>query len=197
MSRASLVAALLLSASLAGGCASEVARLPDSAKEALAAQEQHVEVARSNLATARAGLDDAHTFRDVARHEVSAAESRARQAATASDLDRARRDVLAGRAREAYADDVVQLRKTRIDETEAALNLARANAELAKYQQLRDHGLAANADPARLFDDRRRAESDLASARIDVARRADAVAASRQIWSRRHEQASARGGERM
>jgi hypothetical protein len=105
--------------------------------------------------------------------------------------------VLAGRARVAYADDVVQLRTARIDETGAALRVARANAELATYRQLLDHGLVPHADPTRLFDDRRRAENDLASARLDVAERAGAVFTARQIWSHQIEQASARSGRRM
>ncbi|HEX6835828.1 MAG TPA: hypothetical protein VF334_04610 [Polyangia bacterium] len=174
----------LLAAALFAGCGhasarvddAEVAKLPPPAQRTVSARAQEVDVARSNVVSAEAALDDAKSQRSRAGRQLRAADPRLRAAA---------------RAATTWADDVVRLRQARLDEARAELRLARAQAALTRTEVLREHGRPPRIDPVLLLDEQRVAADELGAARIAVADRDSAVESSRRAWARQTEEARA------
>jgi hypothetical protein len=182
--RGRAIVALLAAAAFFGGCGhasarvddAEVAKLPPPAQRTVSARAQQVDVARSNVVSAEAALDDAKRQRAHARRELRADDPHARAVA---------------RAATAYADDLIRLRQARLDEARAELRLARAQATLTKAEALRQAGRPLRVDPAVLLDEQRVAGDEIGAARIAVADRASAAESSRRAWARQTVEARA------
>src|SRR5512144_2163846 len=90
----------LLAATVAAvGCATagrvsehDVARLPVEDRQQLMVAQRSIDVAQSNLASAKVGRDEARQFRKVAQNELDAAKSRLDAARAGVDLGKSSRD---------------------------------------------------------------------------------------------------------
>src|SRR5262245_58771447 len=108
------------------------ARLPEGDQRAIGSAQQNVDVAHANLAAAKVARDEAKQFQKIASRELVAAKSRL----AASGTDLSQREVLAARAKQDYADRLVDLRDAQLDEQQAMVELARADREWTKYEAL-------------------------------------------------------------
>ncbi len=125
-------------------------RISNAERQKVFDAERRVDVANANLNSAEAGVREAKEFRDIASKELSAAKSQSSSAKDAMELGRLTRDsnmaslaerthesadtrVRAARAKEAYADALVELREKKRDAAKAHVSLAEAQRELIKF----------------------------------------------------------------
>jgi len=126
-----------------------IAHAPPAERQNLLMQEHRIDVAETNVASARTGLDEGKQFSEISNGEALAAEAKldtarkgaslgqqARNAnireAAESNEEIAKRQVVAARAMQGYADGLVKLRQARLDQANAELKLARAERDAAK-----------------------------------------------------------------
>jgi hypothetical protein len=189
-----------------------VARLPIEDKAAVLAAQRNVNVAEQNLEADKVAVDEAKQFDEIAGGELDGAKSKlvaarrgiglgqsaqaghtvesAEEAARASE-----RDVIASRAKKDYAERLIALREAQVDEAQSSIDLARANLELTKVEQLKANGMAGSIDERRFFEARDEAQRKLAPERMRVASLTTEVAQLRQAWDDRRHQASARASD--
>ena len=199
---------LLISALAVGGCATggvsdrDVARLPVADRAQIVTAQKSIDVAESNLATAKVGRDEAKQFRKIAVSELDAARSRLEAARSGVDLGRSARDdrtlreasrnedaardqVVAARAKLDYADRLVELREAKINEAEANLNAARADVEMTKLKLVQRNGMATGVDANKLEARRQDAQERLAESRAHVAELEGETAQLKTAWDDR------------
>ena len=197
-----------------GGCAGmreqrvsdqALARATAADRQEIRAQQRRVSVAESNAAAARAGLDDALKFQDLAQRNVDAAKASLDAARSGRSLGQqarnveliraassneavARRKLAAARAMDSYATQLTALRQARLDEAEAEANLARANVEATRLAVAERHGQPS--DKAAAIRTRQdQAAERLADARLRVQEQATQAQALRDLWMERRQTA--------
>jgi hypothetical protein len=202
---------LLTGALIAGGCAStygtavsdrDVARLPPQDQQAITAAQQQLPIASSNVESARLERDEARQFRAVALNERTAAQAQLEAARTAIVLahstrdadqlraavrseDLARDGLIAARAKVDYADGLLALRDTRLDEANEALQLAHADVEYRKASLVVHDGIATDINLPRIVGRRDQAETRLAETRRRVATLVGEVQQLHVAWNDR------------
>jgi chromosome segregation ATPase len=200
----------LLAAALAvAGCATsggvsdrDVARLPAQDREQIAIAGRSIDLAQSNLASAKQGRDEARKFRRAAQLERDMANSRLEAVRANVDLSSSRRDditlrdaarqedtardqLLAAQAKIDYADRLVQLREAKVDEAEANLKAAKADVDLTRYRLVERQDPNIKADARKLEANRQEAQERLAAERARVAALEGDVAQLHTAWDER------------
>jgi hypothetical protein len=202
---AALGAALWL-AGCAGGRAGvvdeRVRHAPASDRRLIEAAQRNVLAAESRISSARSVQKQAVKFRDRAHQEANAAEVQLDAARRALDLhgpaitedgtdveargvDEAQKQLLAILAKKDFADGVVELRAAQVHETEAELDLARADLLWTKLEVLRRNRLARGLDPSGVIGARAHAERRLAQSRVRTAELEIEVVSLRASWDER------------
>lgn len=157
---------LVVAAAAIGACSQQprvedasMVRISDAGRQKVFDAERRVDVAVANLNAAEAGVREAKQFREIASKELSAAKSQSESAKDAMELGRLSRDstmasiaerthgsadtrVRAARAKEAYADSLVELREKKRDAAKAHVSLAEAQRELVKFDAAQAAGAA-------------------------------------------------------
>lgn len=191
---------------LVGGCAGsygvsdrDVARLPAHDRQQIMTASKSINVAQSNLETARLQLDDARQFRKIALNELEAARARLEAARGGIELGRSLRDeaalrnaqraedaardqLIANRAKLDYADRLVALRQAKVDEAEAQVALARADVADEKARLLEKENLDAHVQHDKIQRQKESAAERLAETRARVAMLAGEVQQLRVAW---------------
>jgi hypothetical protein len=204
---------LLAGAMALAGCATsggvsdnEVARLPVDDRAQVVTAHQSIDIAQSNLAAAKLGRDEAKQFRKIAARDLEAAKSNLEAARVSVDLSKSTRDdrtlrdagrredaardqLIAARAKMDYADRLIELRYTKIDEAEANLAAARADVELTKYRLVAHNGIETKADAKKLESVRQETQDRLAETRARVAALEGDVAQLKTAWDERQRDA--------
>jgi hypothetical protein len=202
---------LLAGAMIATGCATsgvsdkDLARLPVSEREQIVTAHRSIDVAQSNLESAKVARDEAKQFRRIATSELDASKSRLEAARSGVDLDAQARDdralrdasriedearlkLIAARAKLDYADRLVELRESKIGEAEANLTAAKADVELTKVRVAQRNGVAGDVDVKAYEARRQDAAERLAESRAHVADVEGETAQLKTAWDdRRHE----------
>jgi hypothetical protein len=192
---------------LVAGCAGMgKARVSDKAlanasaadRQQIQAQQHRVDVAESNVAAARAGLDDALKFQDVAGRNQKAAKTSLQAArsglalgrdaraggvirAAASNETAARRQLAEARAMDSYATQLTKLRQARLDEAQAEAAVARADLESTRLAIAERHGESPK-KAGKIHLQQERAGERLAEARLRVQAQAGQTQALRNLW---------------
>ena len=182
-----------------------LARLPAEERAQLVDQERAVDLAKSNLETAKVGLNDAEQFLGIVQTEHSSAEQRLAAAKKAVDLnsrtagssgvgtDDAQRELDmatprldAAKAKLQYAHSLVDLRKAQVDQRQAELDLAEGDVQLARYDRLKAHDQAGDLRREDFVAARDKAKSDVSERKTAVEARRGTVQASQHAWSELH-----------
>jgi hypothetical protein len=204
---------LLAGAIAVVGCAHATAGVPDSAvarlpvedRAQIATAQKSVDVAESNLGSAKEARDDAKQFHKIAMSDLDAAKSKLDAARAGLDLGRSTRDdralreasrsediarnqVIAARAKLDYADRLLELREAKVDEGDAEIAAARADVEATKLHLLEQRDLAGDVNARGVQARRQDAQEKLAEKRARVAQLEGDVAQLKTAWDdRRHE----------
>ena len=200
---------LLAGALAVAGCATssgvsdkDVARLPVADRAQIVTAHKSIDVAESNLESAKVARDEARQFRKIAVSDLDAAKSRLEAARSGVDLgktarddaalreasrneDAARAQVIASRAKLDYADRLVELREAKIGEAEASLNAAKADVDSTKLSLLQRNGMGADIDARKLDARRQDAQERLAESRAHVAQLEGETAQLKTAWDDR------------
>jgi hypothetical protein len=202
---------LLAGTFVIGGCATfggggvsdrDVARLPEADRAQITTAQHAIDVAQTNVQTAKVQRDEARQFRKIAQNEMVAARARLEAARNAIELahstrdthelhvaqhaeDAARDQLVASRAKLDYAERLVALRDVHVDESEAALKAAHADVQLEKAQLLDRNGIAANIDMTKIRKTDDAAQERLAESRARVATLSGEVQQLRTAWEDR------------
>ncbi|MDB4967996.1 MAG: hypothetical protein JWN44_3685 [Myxococcales bacterium] len=200
---------LLTGALVAAGCATsggvsdrDIARLPVGERTQIVTAQHSIDVANSNLASARVARDEAKQFRKIASSELDAAKSRLDAARTGVDLGRSSRDdrtlrdaarnedvarnqLIAARAKMDYADRLIELREAKVGEAQANVAAARADVETTKYRLVAAHDGDVKADGRKLEAARQDAQERLAEQRARVASLDGETAQLKTAWDDR------------
>jgi hypothetical protein len=195
-----------IAAALLFGCAehpqvadTRTVHLPQPDREAILNARHQVDVAQANVTSAQVALDEAKQFDTIADHELHAAKSHLEAARKGVELGRAaqsgetlesaqaelilaQRQLFAAKAKQDYADQLVELRKAQVDEAEAALDEAHADTEYAKLEALQRNDMAAGLDAAKFIRAREKAHNKVADKRMKVATLEGTVARLRTTW---------------
>jgi hypothetical protein len=202
---------LLAGAMFAVGCATsgvsdkDLARLPVAEREQIVTAHRSIDVAQSNVESAKLARDEAKQFRGIASSELDAAKSHLEAARSGVDLnaqarddralrqasrleDDARLKLIAARAKLDYADRLVELREAKIGEAEANLTAAKADVELTKVRIAQRNNIANDIDTKAVEARRQDAAERLAESRAHVADVEGETAQLKTAWDdRRHE----------
>jgi chromosome segregation ATPase len=203
MKRLILAAALGVAGCATGGVADrDVARLPVEDRAQIQTAQKSIEVARSNMAAAKSGHDEAVQFRTIAQTELDAAKSRLDAARSRVDLGRSARDdrklreadrneeaarnqLIAARAKLDYADRLIELREAKVEASEADLAAASADVEMTKLRLLQRNNIDAKVDAKKLEAAQQDGRWRLAETRARVAELEGDVAQLKTAWDDR------------
>jgi len=182
-----------------------LARLPAGERAELVDQQHAVDLAKSNVETAKVGLHDAEQFLSIVQTEHSSAEQRRAAAKQAVDLnsrtagatgvgtddaqrelDMATQRLDAGNAKLQYAHNLVDLRKAQVDQRQAELDLAEANVQLARYDRLKAHDQAGDLRREDFVAAHELATSKVNEKKTAVEARRGTVQASQHAWNELH-----------
>lgn len=213
MRRPFLPHAWLLAGSLLAACATtapahvddaRLARLPPAEREGLIDQHRGVDIASSNLETAKVALNDAEQFRSIVESERSAAQSRLSaaqksvaltsravndanaQRSTQEEQTVASQRLDAANAKMQYAENLVALRQKQVDLRQAELDLAKADIELQRYDRLAAANQAAGLNRTDFVRAREDAQNRANQAKSAVQGSRMAVESSQRAWSELH-----------
>jgi len=182
-----------------------LARLPADERAELVDQQRQVDIAKSNLETAKVAASDAQQFLSIVQTEHSAAQQRAEAAKKSVDLnsraagssgvgtddaqrelDMANQRLETENAKLQYAKNLQDLRKTQVDLRQAELNLADANIQLARYDRLKAHDQASDLKRDDFVNAQSKAQSEVNERKNAVEVRRGTVQASQRAWTDLH-----------
>lgn len=174
-------------------------RISDADRLRVSEAEQRVSLATTNLNATEAGVNEAKQFRDITASELSAAKSEADAAKDAAALGRQTRDpaaatlaertrvtvdarVRAGRAKEEFADALVELREEKRNAARARVSLAEAERELVKFDAAKGSGTGSNQSRSDFLNAMTKATEEVEKADARVRKQEQRTNQLREAW---------------
>jgi hypothetical protein len=183
-----------------------LARLPADERAQLVDQQRQVDIAQSNLETAKVAYNDAKQFLSIVENEHNAAHERFVGTKKNLDLtaktagqdpspmaDAQREMAIAGQRMDAanakmqYAHNLVDLRASQVELRKAEVDLANSNVQLARFDRLQAHNQAPDLRRDDFVAAHDKAQSAVTSRKSDIGSRRGTVQASQQQWNELHQ----------